>query len=589
MSAIQKAARILIAFVSSLVLIEGPMAFSQTQVRTYSTIQSIGIEIDMSNDPNRNASATVRYRKTGEATWKQAMPLIRVDYAKDNMLAGSILFLEPATAYEIKLNTIDPDIGSKSGTMTINTKPIPDIPKSGRTLHVVPGLIGGDGSAGNPFQGMEKAWAEAQPGDIFLLHSGDYGEVSDIQGRSGTSNARIVFKAFGDGEAILRSLHIANHSHLWFEGLTFKAKAVDGNEIGLYSCKPKEDRYDSGFTPMNNEIDDIVIVRNTFRDFKNSIVAGPKTRGWYIADNTIYGNKVKLGGSGTESFDGEGIELAHGGGHTVAYNSITHVADGVSYPGDNCDIYGNDIFDVTDDGLELDWGKVNTRAWGNRIHNAGHNGISFQPQGGAPWYILRNQVVNFQESVFKFRPMDDLSVGRFIAAHNTFVNQGRLLDQWGMYLFRGMTRNNLWISLSDRPIWSLGEKGIDPGITDLDYDGFDWGSGLRPFNYIGRCCSDLSSLYSATGQEKHGIRIDHEKCFETLNVPGPAPLTTIPPQYITLKANCKAVDAGAVLPNINDGYKGAAPDLGAYEVGANLPHYGPRGDNNHTQAASSTK
>ena len=37
-----------------------------------------------------------------------------------------------------------------------------------------------------------------------------------------------------------------------------------------------------------------------------------------------------------------------------------------------------------------------------------------------------------------------------------------------------------------------------------------------------------------------------------------------------------AIDAGAVLPNINDGYRGAAPDLGAYELGAQLPHYGPR-------------
>ena len=189
----------------------------------------------------------------------------------------------------------------------------------------------------------------------------------------------------------------------------------------------------------------------------------------------------------------------------------------------------------------------------------------------------------------KFRPMDDLSVDRFIAAHNTFVNYGRVVDHWAMYLFRGMTRNNLWISVSNGPIWVRCKEGVDPKITDLDYDGFDWGSNKRPFNYLGKCCSDLSSLYAATGQEKHGIRVDHEKCFETLNVPGPAPLTTIPPQYITLKADCKAVDAGAVLPNINDGYVGAAPDLGAYEVGGELPHYGPRGESNPQPASQSKK
>jgi hypothetical protein len=36
------------------------------------------------------------------------------------------------------------------------------------------------------------------------------------------------------------------------------------------------------------------------------------------------------------------------------------------------------------------------------------------------------------------------------------------------------------------------------------------------------------------------------------------------------------VDAGVRLPNVNDGFTGKAPDLGAYEVGEPVPHYGPR-------------
>jgi hypothetical protein len=31
-----------------------------------------------------------------------------------------------------------------------------------------------------------------------------------------------------------------------------------------------------------------------------------------------------------------------------------------------------------------------------------------------------------------------------------------------------------------------------------------------------------------------------------------------------------------VLPNINDGYTGRAPDLGAFELDRPIPHYGPR-------------
>jgi len=37
-----------------------------------------------------------------------------------------------------------------------------------------------------------------------------------------------------------------------------------------------------------------------------------------------------------------------------------------------------------------------------------------------------------------------------------------------------------------------------------------------------------------------------------------------------------AIDAGILLPTINDDFTGRAPDLGAYELGKPLPHYGPR-------------
>jgi len=43
-----------------------------------------------------------------------------------------------------------------------------------------------------------------------------------------------------------------------------------------------------------------------------------------------------------------------------------------------------------------------------------------------------------------------------------------------------------------------------------------------------------------------------------------------------LKANSKAIDAGVVLPTINEGFTGKAPDLGAVEANQPEPHYGPR-------------
>jgi hypothetical protein len=43
---------------------------------------------------------------------------------------------------------------------------------------------------------------------------------------------------------------------------------------------------------------------------------------------------------------------------------------------------------------------------------------------------------------------------------------------------------------------------------------------------------------------------------------------------VTLNPAGTAVNAGMPLPNVNDGFAGTAPDIGAYELGQPLPHYG---------------
>ena len=43
-----------------------------------------------------------------------------------------------------------------------------------------------------------------------------------------------------------------------------------------------------------------------------------------------------------------------------------------------------------------------------------------------------------------------------------------------------------------------------------------------------------------------------------------------------LRPGSAAVDKGTPLPNVTDGSSGRAPDLGALELGAMPPHYGPR-------------
>src|SRR5215813_2817491 len=86
-----------------------------------STLICLGFEWEISGDDNRNAAVEVLYRRVGDAGWKQAQPLLRMggervfraaehlDYTVPDRFAGSILDLEPDTAYEVRLTMKDPD------------------------------------------------------------------------------------------------------------------------------------------------------------------------------------------------------------------------------------------------------------------------------------------------------------------------------------------------------------------------------------------------------------------------------------------------------------------------------------------------
>jgi hypothetical protein len=90
--------------------------------RTYATISSIGIEWDLAGDADHDATTTVQFRPAGTSAWRPALPLVRVDYNGVNMLAGSIHFLDPNVAHEIRLTFADPDGGAAVQTVIVPTR-----------------------------------------------------------------------------------------------------------------------------------------------------------------------------------------------------------------------------------------------------------------------------------------------------------------------------------------------------------------------------------------------------------------------------------------------------------------------------------
>jgi hypothetical protein len=51
---------------------------------------------------------------------------------------------------------------------------------------------------------------------------------------------------------------------------------------------------------------------------------------------------------------------------------------------------------------------------------------------------------------------------------------------------------------------------------------------------------------------------------------------TLDPPDAALDPASNAIDRGMILANVNDDFTGAAPDLGALELGCPAPIYGPR-------------
>jgi hypothetical protein len=88
----------------------------------------------------------------------------------------------------------------------------------------------------------------------------------------------------------------------------------------------------------------------------------------------------------------------------------------------------------------------------------------------------------------------------------------------------------------------------------------------------------LSNFRKATGQETHGIEVDFD-IFEKLTPPDPGQRHAVYHAMdlnFNLKPSSKPVDAGVVIPTVNEVFTGKAPDLGALEVGAPPLQYGPR-------------
>lgn len=547
------------------------------------TQQCVGITWFITGDDDQDCRVTVSFRKLGtNDPYKNVQSLLRVEPGSyngngidpGNLLAGSIFGLLPATDYSVRLVLTDPDGGTSTQTQTVRTRGWPTNAPNPRHRYVVPGTGGGSGTSTDPFRGIAAADAAAAPGDLFHLRPGVYLGGANFT-RSGTAEQPIVWRGDSRSTVILDGLltvrdviNLVNVSHLRIETLTVQnpnASCVRGSntsDISVRDCN-------------------MLYLVDTARDMFGIDFRGPSNTDAYISENRVQGPITWIAGRNVDHY---GV-LVQGTGHVIRYNEIHGLYDGVQVGSDeglivtsNCDIYGNEIYDCTDDGVEFDGSRHNIRCFDNRITNV-LCGFSAQPVYGGPVYMIRNVIYNWQLKALKFH----LNATGMIVMQNTFV--GADPRGWGGGDWRNtITRNNLFLggshpSGSDLPI-PIYTNGIK---ADLDYDGWYqvYPDKFARFNNVSY--PYITNFSTSTGQEHHGKLVTYSIFADADEpplgphegeggyLPGYAPGS----QDVRLRAGAAAIDVGVLLANVNDGFLGPAPDLGAYEYGAPLPIYGP--------------
>jgi hypothetical protein len=541
-------------------------------VRTDATFEHIGVVWTVAGDDDLDSTMVVDFRSQGSTAWRpgatamRAHPTLIVNGSAlgFNTWAASALFLSPGQTYDLRLTLTDPDGGSEVRTVVASTRTRPPAVYGGINRYVVPGSGGGDGSQGNPYLGLQPAADNAQPGDHFHVAAGTYAPFELVI--SGTASEPIVFSGPGDGTAVVdgagTSAGVAtlgawdtSISHVVIEGLTI--------EDGAYGIDAQRSS-------------DIVIRHNHIREVDFGIYnrrEGGLEGNQTICDNVVEG-RVPWPGTGIPSE--RGIDL-RGYGNVVCRNRVRNFGDCVSLQPFTGESYGNDVFAndasyCVDDGIEIDYNRANVRVWRNRVMNA-RTGVSVQPIRGGPAYIFRNEFFNLENAPIK---MNNQPAG-FIVVHNTGAKHGNGHSDSSPPWRNAIFRNNLF--LGTRYAFEFVTVASD-GFRDFDYDAWgttrDIGSPTDPHFKWDNIRYDRLINLQAIGVEMHGVEAGFSDLVHaTLPAAWDQPVEP-GSRDLRLVSGSPEINAGVPLPNLNDGFTlSGSPDLGAFELGQPLPHYGP--------------
>jgi hypothetical protein len=297
-----------------------------------------------------------------------------------------------------------------------------------------------------------------------------------------------------------------------------------------------------------------------------------------------------------------------GQGHVVCYNRTVDFWDHINIftnaladpslgqQARAIDFYNNDMRFAHDNFIETDGGMTNLRVMRNRVVHSPYTGwadpLSTQPVYQGPVYFLRNIVYNNSDG----DPTVKYPGSGLVMWHNSSTSSqpnssiGRLLDK----------RNNVFMPPTTEPTGDSRKKPRTLTARDrqrgevIDYNAYLKGDFSYPAYRIGndKEVETLAELARETGHERHSLELDSYDVFRDVppawyvwgyrSVEDKAELDWTENEALdfTPSEGSPLIDAGTVIPGINEDYAGQAPDIGAVEHGKPASHFGPREQNN---------
>jgi hypothetical protein len=271
------------------------------------------------------------------------------------------------------------------------------------------------------------------------------------------------------------------------------------------------------------------------------------------------------------------------------------------------DYYNNYMTNFHDNAFEIDGSLHNIRVMRNMIVNSANEPMCNQPGVGGPIYWIRNimyhapggatRMSSGAAGVLFYNNTILTEVNVASSANNHWENNLILGEGSSPAIFRVTTYTNY--SSSDyngfRPNdgadysfqWTSPAWNVVADYSDLLRTADEEG-GARAANdpsapppaLVTRRFKTLADYSNSTHQDEHSVAVDYDIFVNVPKLEKTA--SQVQKLYkaadfdFSLKPGAVAIDRGAVIPNVTDGFAGRAPDLGALEFGQTPPHYGPR-------------